>query len=96
VARGARIPVKNLVELEAGKWSPPAAVVLEVLEILAVGLPYFLVALREVKFMDDLLRWDRSTRVPGMSGLSLGDGLSLPTSPAKGGSGNGDGNGEAN
>lgn len=98
VARGARIPVKNLVELEAGKWRPPDAVLLEVLAILEVDLPHFLVALREVKFIEDLVESDRTTRAPGKPILILGDGMSLPKGTAKGGSGDGDGdgNGEPN
>ena len=95
VARAAQIPVKNLVELESGMWSPPDAVVLDVLEILEVDLPYFLVALRDVKFIDELAQRGRKTHAPGRPMLILGDGLSLPKEGA-GGGGEGDGNNEPN
>lgn len=96
VARDAEIPVKNLVELEAGKWRPPDAVLLKILQIVEVDLPHFLVAVQEVKFIDGLVQWSRKAQASGKPVLTLGDGLSLAPWPAEGRERDGGGDGEAN
>lgn len=89
VADGAGISVKKLISIEGGKTFPDSGLLLKILKVLEIDLAHFLVALQEINFMDELLRWHRSTHVLGQTALVLGEGFSLPGAddPEEGGGG---------